>query len=202
MGVKGALWVNDTMAIQTPPLEVEGYAFAEVVDTAPVVDLARFTGLGLAGTSERLERGVRAYAAWARPAGEMAAVLWVSAVREWSEPSRGYFEFADDECYGWEAQVAPEHQGHRLFTRLLLMAGHRAAQAGYRWIWGAIEDSNLASRYSNMAAGYQPILHLLADTSLSPTRLEAWPVDYADRRLVERAYRVAGAGVTAVAAAV
>lgn len=64
------------------------------------------------------------------------------------------------------------------------------AQEGYQLMWGGILDSNLASRYSCVAAGFRPVLRLTAIHERPPTRRHVRPADYADERLVERALRV------------
>jgi hypothetical protein len=59
-------------------------------------------------------------------------------------------------------------------------------------MWGGIEDSNLASRHSCVAAGFRPVLRLTAVHEPPPTRLHVRPADYADEAVVERALRVLG----------
>jgi GNAT superfamily N-acetyltransferase len=190
--LRAALWALDLTRLAEPSEPNGGYALAEVRGGVPAVHLTAASGLGDHEVSERLWRGARAWACWHRPEADLAAWLWVSTGREWAPPLRQDLHFAPDECYGWNAGTLPEHRGRGLFTILLQHAGWRMHQAGHRLMWGGIEDSNLASRRANMAAGFRPILRLLAVHEPPPTRLHVWPADYADERLVERARRMLG----------
>jgi hypothetical protein len=141
---------------------------------------------------ERLKRGCRAFVAWARN-DTVVSWVWVSTVREWAPPLRQDLVFADDEAYSWDSGTLPPHRGLGLFTALLRLACWRLAEAGRRWVWGGIEDSNLASQRACTAAGYRPVLRLTAVHEPSPTQLSLRPADHAGPELVRRARRVLGA---------
>src|SRR5262249_37478742 len=85
-----------------------------------------------------------------------------------------------------------QHRGRGLFTRLLEFAGWRMADEGYHTMWNGTIDGNLPSQRAHARAGYRPILRGVAYHQPPPPRTLAWPADYADDRLVERARRVLG----------
>jgi GNAT superfamily N-acetyltransferase len=187
--VRGALWVGDLSRYPRPVHDCDGYALFEVQGRL-VPKLARSMRVSCSVVRARLQRGARAFTAWSTRDDEVAGWLWVSTGREWAPPIRRELHFAADECYGWDAGTLPDHRGHGLFTELLRYAGWRMAREGARLMWGGILDENLASQRANAAAGLRPIVHLSAIHDLEPTTLQAWPVEYADERLVVRALRV------------
>jgi GNAT superfamily N-acetyltransferase len=190
---RGAMWVLKLQRLDRLGPNSSGYMLAET--SMEVAELAAAMEAPASVIRERLERGCRVFVAWSR-ADAVAAWLWVSTGQERADPLRMDLRFAPDECYGWDAGALPRHRGHGLFTALLRYAGRRMAQEGYRWMWGGILDSNLASRHSCVAAGFRPVLRVTAILEPPPTRIESWPADYADEDLVERALRVLAAPTT------
>jgi GNAT superfamily N-acetyltransferase len=187
--VRCGMWANDLRLLDRLGPNRSGYMFAET--STQVAELAAAMNVPAPVVRERLERGCRVFVARSRT-DAVAAWLWVSTAQERAEPLCMDLHFAPDECYGWNAGTLPQHRGHGLFTALLRYAGWRMAQQGCRWMWGGILDSNLASRRSCIGAGFRPILRLTAVHEPQPTRIECWPADYADERLVERALHVLG----------
>jgi len=187
--VHGALWVNDLGRLMPPGEPPFGYAVAEIAEVGPPSrQLAVAAGLSEAEVHERLARGVRAYAIWSRPEGEIASWIWVSVGEEWQGPLRLMSWFADDESYCWEAHTVQAHRGRELFPYLLRVIGRRMAEEGRRWMWCGILDSNVSSQRGCSAAGFRPIVHVRARLDPPPTRLAPLRrVSYADQRLVERA---------------
>ncbi|TMC10551.1 MAG: GNAT family N-acetyltransferase [Chloroflexi bacterium] len=186
---RAALW-----AIELDRLEPLGprrgdYLLAETRGRG--ADLAGAMSIDASVVRERLERGCRAFVAESR-AGAVAAWLWLSVEREWADPLRQELRFGSGECYGWNAGTLPQHRGRGLFTALLRYAGRRMAGEGQHTMWTGVHDDNLASQRGHLAAGFRPVLRLAAYHQPPPTRLLAWPADYADERLVERARRLLG----------
>jgi hypothetical protein len=188
--MNAGLWANELDRLEPLGPRRCDYVLEE---TSPcVADLAAAMEIPASEVRERLDRGSRVFVARSR-GGAIAAWLWVSTGEEWAPPLRQHLRFAADECYGWDASALPQHRGRGLFTALLRYGGWRMAREGYRWMWGGILDSNLASRHSCVGAGFRPVLRITAVLEPPPTRIECWPADYADERLVERARRVLGA---------
>jgi ribosomal protein S18 acetylase RimI-like enzyme len=187
--VHGALWANDLQRLGRPDPNRGDYVLMET--RWRVADLAGAMEVPASVVRERLERGCRAFVARSRVGG-VAAWMWVSTGQEWAPPLRQGLRFAPDECYAWNGGTLPEHRGRGLLTALLRFAGWRMARNGHRLMWAGIEDSNLASQRSSVAAGFRAVLRLTAIHEPPPTRLHVRPADYADERLVERALRALG----------
>jgi hypothetical protein len=188
--VRGALWVNDVNRLgRLDPCPAD-YVLTEVC--ARTVELAAAMEEPALVVRERLERGCRAYVAWS-PNDTVVSWVWVSTGRERAPLLRQDLSFAADEAYSWDSGTLPPHRGRGLFPALLRLAGWRMAEEGRRWMWGGIEDSNLASQRACTAAGYRPVLRLTAAHEPPPTRLSCRPADYADPELVLRARLVLGA---------
>jgi L-amino acid N-acyltransferase YncA len=187
--VRGALWANDLQRLDWLDPDRGDYVLSGT--TMQVAELAAAMEVPAAEIRQRLDRGCRVFVARTR-CGVVAGWLWVSTDREWAAPIRQDLCFAGDECYSWDAGTLPEHRGRGLFTALLRHAGWRMARQGRRWMWGGIEDANLASRRSCIAAGFRPVVRLIAIHEPAPTRLRVQPADYADPELVRRARVVLG----------
>lgn len=190
---RGALWAWDLTAPRPDAgVALDGYAIIDAAEVA-VADLARAGGESEDEVKRRLYRGSRPLVA-ASPAGEIVAGTWLSWGQEWAPPIRRTFHLAPDEVYAWDAWTSPAHGGRGLFTALLRCAGHGSAEAGCRVLWGAIHDANCASQRACARAGYRPVLHLMSQPEVIGYRFDAWPVVYADERLVERARRIVNGG--------
>jgi hypothetical protein len=184
--VRGALWANDLQRLDRLDPHRGDYMLIEM--RGQVTELARAMELPTAVIRRRLERGSRAFVARSRD-DAIAAWVWVSIGREEAPIIHQELHFADDECYGWGARTLAPHRDRGLFTALLRHAGWRMGREGIRWMWGGIEDCNVASRRANVAAGFRPILRLTARE-----RLRVRPADYADEELVRRARLVLAEG--------
>jgi hypothetical protein len=188
--VRGALWVNDLRRLGRLDPSPSDYLLTEVC--MRMAELATAMQVPALVVSQRLERGCRAFVAWSRN-DVVVSWVWVSIGQEWAPPLRQDLVFARDESYGWDAGTLPQHRGRGLFSALLRLVGWRMAEDGGGWMWGGIEDSNLASQRAAAAAGYRPVLRLTAAHEPPPTLLRVRPADYADPELVRRALRVLGA---------
>jgi hypothetical protein len=184
--VRGALWANDLQRLDWLDPNRDDYVLSETC--ADIPELAGAMEVSAAEVRRRLDRGSRAFVARSRD-DAIAAWVWVSTGREKAPILHQELRFAADECYGWGARTLPAHRDRGLFTALLRHAGWRLGQEGMRWMWGGIEDCNVASRRANIAAGFRPILRLTARE-----RLRVRPADYADEELVRRARRVLAEG--------
>lgn len=184
--VRGALWASD-LTCGRRSADLSGYVLLSIERGWLVSELARAMEVGESEVRARLDRGARAFAAWAWHSDEIAGWVWVSTGSEMADPIRRELRFQPDECYGWGAHVLKRHRGNGLFAGLLRYAGQHMAERGYRLMWGGILDSNRASQHSSLRAGWRAVLHLVAEHEPEPTRLRTWRVEYADEHLVERA---------------
>jgi hypothetical protein len=189
-----AIWAINLTRLRRRRSSCGGYVLADALPglaprLAPAMAVEEREVLG------RLERGCRAFAARDRR-GEVVSWLWVSTGQEWAPPLRRTLHFAEGDCYGWNAGTLEPHRGRRLFTALLEYAGWQMARAGCHTMWNGILDGNLPSQRAHARAGFRPILRQVAHHEPPPTRMLAWPADYADERLVERALRVLGVPTT------
>jgi hypothetical protein len=186
--IRTALWANDLRRLPPPPDAIEGVGWLGEVDCRAAAELACAMEVEQALVAERFQQGARGFVARACD-GSIAAWLWVSTGRVWAAPIGRWKQFADDECYGWEAGTLPEHRGRGLFTALLLASGRVMAAEGARFQWGGIHDHNLASQRANAAAGFRPVLHVHVHAHGA---LRTSPAEYADPRLVARARALLG----------
>jgi hypothetical protein len=192
--VRCALWANDLTRVRRPRSSCGEYVLVEMLP-AQASRLAAAMAVGEREVIDRLERRCRAFAA-CDSLGNVVSWLWVSTGEEWAPPLRRTFRFVEGDCYGWSAGTLERHRGRGLFTSLLEQAGWWMAREGCHTMWNGIIDGNLASQRAHAAAGFRPILRVVAHHEPPPTRIECWPADYADERLVERARRVLGIPAT------
>lgn len=188
--VRGALWVNDLAQLPPQAQRVGSYALGEVDDGVRTAHLVAVAGLPPGEVEARLAGGCRVFAAWHWPSGQLSAWTWVSTGEQWVTVTQLTYRFADDECYGWNADVLPEHRGHALFTAVLRFAGRRMNEHGCRFMWAGALDSKLDSQRSLAAAGFRPILHHDVYLDPPPTRLRLRCVEYADPRMADRAHSI------------
>ena len=189
--VRAAFWANILARICRPQSSCGEYVLVEVRPDRLASHLAAAMAVEDREVLDRLERGGRVFAAWDWR-DEVVGWLWVSTGTEWAPPLRRNLQLPEGDCYGWDAGTREGHRGRGLFPALLEFAGWHMAQEGCHTMWGGILDSNLASQRASAAAGNRPILRLVAHHEPPPTRILAWPADYADERLVERARRLLG----------
>jgi GNAT superfamily N-acetyltransferase len=189
--LRAALWANDLTRVRQPQSSCGDYVLVEVLPDRLASQLAAAMAVEEPQVLGRLERGCRAFAAWDWR-DEVVGWLWVSTGEEWAPPLRRTLRFPDGDCYGWDVGTLERHRGQGLFTGLMEYAGWHMAQQGCHTMWGGILDSNLASQRASTRAGTRPILRLVAHHQPPPTRIETWPADYADERLVERARLILG----------
>jgi GNAT superfamily N-acetyltransferase len=84
---------------------------------------------------------------------------WMDARRA----ARGYFldrfgiTLRDEEVYGYEFVVAPEHRAGGTAAAFLSMAHAELSRLGYARIYGCVESSNLPARWLYSIQGYETI---------------------------------------------
>ena len=198
--VRCALWGNDLTRLRQPYSPSREYVFVEVRPARLAPQLARAMAVEEQHVIDRLERGCRAFA-WDWRA-EIVSWLWVSTNEEWAPPLRRTLRLSEGDCYGWNAGTLECHRGRGLFTSLLEHADWRMAREGCQTMWNGILDGNLPSQRAHASAGFRPVLRLVAHHEPPPTRIQSWPADYADERLVERALWVLGTPAAAMPAEV
>lgn len=197
--MRGALWVRDLVAQRPMPGPAPGYVtipwfdWSETNDAGLSLAAARAIGVSPAELESRRERGCMLFVAATLEGANIAAWVWVSLGREHAPLLARDLRFQGNEAYGWDAGTLPQHRGRGLFVAVLEEAGCWAYRAGLRYLWGGIEDTNLASRHANAAAGYRPVLHVTHWRLGRGGVLRTRPVVYADNRFVERARSIVGA---------
>jgi GNAT superfamily N-acetyltransferase len=180
----GALWAVDLRL----PL-----GDADMTSRFAVCEVVSYRGVQLAGMASddlqaRYEQGRRLFAAYE---GErIVGWCWLTYGSAFAPPLGRELNFASDECYGYDASVSEDRRGHGIFTAILARMARTVRREGAYVLWGGILDSNLASRRSNRAAGFQPVLRTVAVSRGRRSLLWTHPVEYADQRLVERAQEI------------
>ena len=166
---RGALWVMEFDVPATSPVEAQVAATYSEVGAEAAGALVTAMGISDCALVDRLAVGSRCFVA--RVADGIAAYGWVSEVVESIGELERPFHMRKGEAYIWDCATLPAYRGRGILPGLLHFMIEDLRRQGIIQIWAAVAPGNRASLHAFARAGFR----LVAETLVSPGRLEAYP---------------------------